>query len=105
MPCPRQARQWRRAATPSSPYRQGSCAGFQLLHSDVSAEKKRVTVVYGWSVANAKAAKHTATNDPTIEEKPSGTESGEKKSSGSTTSGKEIHSEKATSDDAGEFVK
>jgi hypothetical protein len=83
----------------------GLVRGLQLLHSDINAEDKEYTVVYGWSLANAKAAQHVGTHDPGIDEKPSASESSEKKPSGSDTSGKKIGSQKATSPDAGEFLK
>ena len=81
-PCPRQARRSRRTATPTSPLSAGLGArACNCSTATLNAEDKEYTVVYGWSLANAKAAKHTATNDPTIEEKPAAAESGEKKPS------------------------
>ena len=84
---------------------EGLVRGLQLLHSDLNAEDKEYTVVYGWSFGNAKAAKHVATSDPGIGEKPSAAESGEKKSSDTDASGKKLRSHKATSNEAGDFLK
>jgi hypothetical protein len=84
----------------------GLVRGLQLLHSDINAEDKEYTVVYGWSLANAKAAKHTATHDPSIKDRSSAaTESGEKESSGKDVSDKKkIRSQKVTSKEAGDFL-
>jgi hypothetical protein len=81
----------------------GLVRGLQLLHAEVDAEDKECTVVYGWSLANAKAAKDAHTNDAGIDEKPAAADSGHKKPS--DTSGKKIRSRKATSKDAGDFLK
>lgn len=84
---------------------EGLIRGLTLLHSDVNAEEKTCTVIYGWSAANAKAAKHTATNDPGIEDKPSTSEP-KAPSEGRDVSGqKKIRSKKATSKAAAEFLK
>lgn len=83
---------------------EGLVRGLTLLHSDVNAEEKTCTLVYGWSAANARAAKHTATNDPSIEDGASGTIA-KKSSEGSAASDKKIRSKKATSKEAGDFLK
>ncbi len=83
----------------------GLVRGLTLLHTNLNAEDKECSVVYGWSLANAKSAKDTATHDPGIE-KPSGNEPSEKKSSGKDMSDKKkIRSEKATSPEAEDFLK
>ena len=79
----------------------GLVRGLQLLHSDVNAEDKECTVVYGWSLANAKSAKDTATHDPGIDDKPPASDSGEKKPNDQ----KKLHSQKSTSPEAEEFLK
>ena len=84
----------------------GLVRGLQLLHTCVNPKDKTCTLVYGWSLANAKSAKDTATHDPGIEEKPSGTEPSDKKPSGKDTSDKKkIRGNKATSPEAADFLK
>jgi hypothetical protein len=84
----------------------GIVRGLQLLHADMNGEEKTCTLVYGWSLANSKAAKDAATNDPGIDDKPpAAAEPGEKKPSRSDKSGKKIRSEKATSKEAEDFLK
>ena len=84
----------------------GIVRGLQLLHADMNGEEKTCTLVYGWSLANSKAAKDAATNDPGIDDNPSAaTEPSEKKPSRSDRSGKKIRSEKATSKEAEDFLK
>jgi hypothetical protein len=81
----------------------GLVRGLTLLHTDLNAEDKECSVVYGWSLANAKSAKHTATHDPGIDEKPA--------TEPAATSGKNIpdkksiRSQKTTSPEAEEFLK
>ena len=82
---------------------EGLVRGLVVLHSDLNAETKTCTIVCGWSLANAKAAKHTATHDPGIGKK-SG-EEGDKSSSKEVSDKKKIRSEKATSPGAEEFLK
>ena len=55
----------------------GLVRGLTLLHSNLNAEDKEYSVVYGWSLANAKSAKDTATHDPGIDDKPPASDSGE----------------------------
>lgn len=82
----------------------GLIRGLQLLHSDVNAEDRECTVVYGWSLANAKSAKDVATHDPGIEQKPAAVKTSDQP--GTDNSGrKKFRSRKATSRDAGEFLK
>lgn len=83
----------------------GLVRGLQVIHSEVNAEEKECTVVFGWSLANAKSAKDVQTHDPGIDDKPSAAQTGEKKSSDKEVSGKKIRSQKATSKEAGEFLK
>jgi hypothetical protein len=88
----------------------GFVRGLTLLHTDVNADEKECTMVYGWSLANAKAAKHTATNDPTIEDdKPAAKKAASREAAEGGESGKsdnkKIRSQKATSGDAGDFLK
>ena len=84
----------------------GLVRGLSLLHSDVNADKQTCTMVYGWSIANARAAKHTATNDPTIDEgkEAASSKAAEGKESGNSDK-KKIRSESATSPDAEDFLK
>jgi hypothetical protein len=83
----------------------GLVRGLQLLHTDLNAEDKEYTVVYGWSLANAKAAKQVATHDPGTDKKQSASKSGEKESLGNDTSDKKnIRNEKSTSKEAGDFL-
>jgi hypothetical protein len=79
----------------------GLVRGLTLLHSNLNAEDKECSVVYGWSLANAKSAKDTATHDPGIDAKPAASESAGKKISDQ----KKIRSQKATSPEAAEFLK
>jgi len=83
---------------------EGLVRGLTLLHSDMNAEEKSCTLVYGWSMANSKAAKHTATNDPGIEDKPS-VAKGKSSEDKGTSDKKKLRSKKATSKDAGDFLK
>ena len=83
----------------------GLVRGLQLLHNDVNPEDKVYTIVYGWSLANAKAAKDAHTNDPGIEKEPSATQPAEKKSSDKDVPGKKLRRQKATSKEAGQFLK
>jgi hypothetical protein len=81
----------------------GLVRGLTLLHTDLNAERMECSVVYGWSLANAKSAKDVATHDPGIEEKPA--------AKPPATSGKDIsdkkkiQSQKVTSPEAEEFLK
>jgi hypothetical protein len=80
----------------------GLIRGLTLLHTDLNAEEKEYSVVYGWSLANAKSAKDTATHDPGID-KPSaqpGATSGK-----DIADKKKIRSQKTTSPEAEEFLK
>jgi hypothetical protein len=83
---------------------EGLVRGLTLLHADMNGDEKECTLVYGWSAANAKAAKHTATNDPGIDDKPSVAKD---RSSGDkgTTAAKKIRSTKATAKEAEDFLK
>ena len=86
---------------------EGLIRGLSLLHSAVSKEDKTCTLVFGWSPDRAKAAKHAATHDPNIEEE-SGTSDSGKSEEGTTkvlSDKKKIRSQKATSEDAGDFLK
>ena len=81
----------------------GLVRGLTLLHTDLNAEDKEYSVVYGWSLANAKSAKDTATHDPGIDEKPSAQPDA---TPGKNISDqKKIHSQKTTSPEAEEFLK
>jgi ABC-type cobalt transport system substrate-binding protein len=82
----------------------GLIRGLTLLHSDLNAEDKEYSVIYGWSLANAKSAKHTATHDPGIDEKPPVTESAAP-SSNDISNQKKLHSQKQTSPEAEGFLK
>lgn len=77
----------------------GLIRGLTLLHMDINAEDKEYTVVYGWSLANAKSAKDTAKKDPGLDA--SADDSGEKK----PVDKKTISSQKSTSPEAEEFLK
>ena len=79
----------------------GLVRGLQLLHSNLNAEDKEYTVVYGWSRDNAKSAKDTATHDPGVDEKRPTSNSGEKKAADP----KKLRSQKSTSPEAEEFLK
>ncbi len=85
---------------------EGLVRGLTVLHTDVNAEteEKTCTLVYGWSAANAKAAKHTATNDSGIDDKPAGA-SAKEPPGGKATSEKKIRSRKVTSKEAEDFLK
>lgn len=50
----------------------GLVRGLTLLHTDVNTETREYTAVYGWSLANARSAKDTATQDPGLAERPAG---------------------------------
>ena len=82
----------------------GLVRGLTLLHADLNAEDKEYTIVYGWSLANAKSAKHTATHDPGIDEK-SPVPEPPAPSSKDTSNQKKLHSQKTTSPEAEEFLK
>lgn len=89
---------------------EGLVRGLSMLHSDVNADEKTCTLVFGWSPDRAKAAKHAATHDPNI--KDDGDESRADKSDKSADDDsqklkdkKKIRSKKATADDADEFLK
>ena len=82
----------------------GLIRGLTLLHSELNAEDKEFTVVYGWSLANSKSAKDTATHDPGIDEKPSVPEP-PAPSGKDTSNQKKLHSQKSTSPEAEEFLK
>jgi hypothetical protein len=79
----------------------GLVRGLTLIHSELNAEDKEYSVVYGWSLANAKSAKDTATHDPGISEKPSATAPSGK----DTSNQKSLRSQKITSPEAEEFLK
>ncbi len=82
----------------------GLIRGLTVLHADLNAEDKECTVVYGWSLANAKSAKHTATHDSGIDEKPAAPEP--PATSGNNISDKKkLRSQKSTSPEAEEFLK
>jgi len=84
----------------------GLVRGLQLLHSDINAEDKEFTLVCGWSLANAKAAKNAATHDPGIKDKRApAVEPAESKPASTEASGKSIRSQKATSKEAEDFLK
>ena len=82
----------------------GLVRGLTLLHSELNAEDKEYSVVYGWSLANSKSAKDTATHDPGIDEKPSVPEP-PAPSGKDTSNQKKLNSQKATSPEAEEFLK
>ena len=82
----------------------GLIRGLTLLHSNLNAEDKEYSVVYGWSLANAKSAKHTATHDPGINEKPSVPQP-PAPSGKDTSDNKKLRSQKSTSPEAEEFLK
>ena len=82
----------------------GLVRGLTLLHSDLNAEDKECSVVYGWSLANAKSAKHVATHDPGIEEKPSVPEP-PTPTGKDTSNQKKLDSQKSTLPEAAEFLK
>jgi hypothetical protein len=82
----------------------GLVRGLTLLHSELNAEDKEYSVVYGWSLANSKSAKDTAAHDPGLDDKqsvpkppaPAGKDASDKK---------KLNSQKSTSPEADEFLK
>ena len=81
----------------------GLVRGLTLLHTNLNAEDKEYSIVYGWSLANAKSAKDTATHDPGIDEKPPAQP--DATSGKSISDKKKIRSQKTTSPEAEEFLK
>ncbi len=82
----------------------GLARGLEVIHADLNPDGGDFVVIYGWKAANAKAAKDVATNDPGIDEKPVAA-TGTKKASGSATPGEKLRREKATSSNAGDYLK
>jgi hypothetical protein len=82
----------------------GLVRGLTLLHSELNAEDKEYSVVYGWSLANSKSAKDTATHDPGLDDK-SSAPAPPSPSGKDNSNQKKLESKKVTSPEAEDFLK